>query len=418
LRNQHARQLRESSHPGTVPVAGPGALITAFARVRSAQQESFTKDSTDRLLLNWVISSNQAFTAIEHDSFRELIEHIQPKYKLPKSADTIRSWVITNYNDQKNEVRLEINSANTQIHLSVDGWTSPHQSMSVIGVVAHFTSSRGARQNLVLALREIQGAHTGEALADIVVSVIKEYDESYLSSSLYQINRIANDNNILNSYNFLNNVGYFQMDNAGNNGTRIRSIARMLMDHDVSYNPENRRLRCMGHVLNLSITAFWFGDLAGLNDLLDVIVVTDETMAQWRKIGQWGKAHNITAYIRSSVQRKQQLRRLGAETLLQASNATRWNSGLSMIQSLLRNQEAVHFFCLNNSDLEQDTLTEEDWIELQAAVRILQPFLRSTLALEGKAQNLWEVIPEIDYLASIYLLVISLTMSYLWIYGA
>ena len=103
-----------------------------------------------------------------------MIQHIQPKYKLPKSGDTIRSWVITNYNDQKNEVRLEINGANTQIHLSVDGWTSPHQSMSVIGVVAHFTSARGVRQNLVLALREIQGAHTGEVLAAIIVSVIKE----------------------------------------------------------------------------------------------------------------------------------------------------------------------------------------------------------------------------------------------------
>ena len=103
-----------------------------------------------------------------------MIQHIQPKYKLPKSADTIRSCVITNYNDQKNEVRLEINSANTQIHLLVDGCTSPDQSMSAIGVVAHFTSVRGARQNLVLALREIQGAHTGEALADIVMTVIKE----------------------------------------------------------------------------------------------------------------------------------------------------------------------------------------------------------------------------------------------------
>ena len=197
-------------------------------------------------------------------------------------------------------------------------------------------------------------------------------------------------------------MGYFQTDNAGNNGTMIRAIARMLMDHDVSYNPENRRLRCMGHVLNLSVKAFWFGDSAGLNDLLDIIVVTDETMAQWRKIGPWGKAHNITAYIRSSVQRKQQLRRLGAETILQAGNATRWNSGLTMIQSLLRNREAVHFFCLNNVDLEQDTLTEADWTELQSAVCILQPFHRFTLALEGKAPNLWEVIPGIDYLAGIY----------------
>ena len=88
-------------------------------------------------------------------------------------------------------------------------------------------------------MREIQGAHTGEALADIVVTVIKKYDQSYLSSYLYKINLIANDNNILNSYKFLNNVGYFQMDNAGNNGTMIRPIARMLMDHDVSYNPED-----------------------------------------------------------------------------------------------------------------------------------------------------------------------------------
>jgi len=46
--------------------------------------------------------------------------------------------------------------------------------MSVISVVAHSTSARGARQNLVLALREIQAAHTGEALAAIIVSVINK----------------------------------------------------------------------------------------------------------------------------------------------------------------------------------------------------------------------------------------------------
>jgi len=160
----------------------------------------------------------------------------------------------------------------------------------------------------------------------------------------------------------------------------------------------------MGHILNLSIRAFWFGDLGGTGsqEQLDVIIVTNETMALWRKLGPWGKAHNITGYIRSSVQRKQQLKRLGAETLLQAGNATRWNSGLSMIQSLLRNKEAVNFFCLNNTDLAQDCLSESDWLEHESAVGILQPFLRSTLRLESKAPNLWEVIPEIDYLSGVY----------------
>jgi len=191
----------------------------------------------------------------------------------------------------------------------------------------------------------------------------------------------------------------------------IRSIARILMDQNARYNPKCRRLRCMGHVLNPSIRTFWFGDSGGSQDLLDVVVVTDETMELWRKLGPWGKAHNITVYIRSSVQRKQQLKRLGAETLLHAGNATRWNSGLSMIQSLLRNKEAVSFFCLNNPDLAHDVLSDDDWKQLESAVRLLQPFLQSTLRLESKTPNLWEVIPEIDYLSGIYRYVYPLILA-------
>jgi len=62
-----------------------------------------------------------------------------------------------------------------QIHSSVDGWTFPHQRMSLIEVVAHFTSAWGARHSPVLALLEIQETHTGEDLADTIVTVIKEY---------------------------------------------------------------------------------------------------------------------------------------------------------------------------------------------------------------------------------------------------
>ena len=91
LRNKHPRKLRDSSHPGTIPVVGTSPLTAAFARVASAQENMFTKDSANWLLLNWIIYSNQSFTAIEQNSFREFIKHIQPKYKVPKCADTIRS---------------------------------------------------------------------------------------------------------------------------------------------------------------------------------------------------------------------------------------------------------------------------------------------------------------------------------------
>ena len=156
----------------------------------------------------------------------------------------------------------------------------------------------------------------------------------------------------------------------------------------------------MWDVINLSVRSFWFGEQVDREVWFDVIIVSEETLAEWGKIRPWGKAHNITTYIRLSVQRKQQLRRLGAETLLEAGNARRWNSGRSMIQSLLWNREAVDFFSVQDMQLSQDRLREEDWIELNAAVEILEPFLASTLRLDGKAANLWDVILEVDYLCS------------------
>ena len=155
-------------------MVGTSPLTLAFAPINSSREDSFTKDSADRLLLNWIIYSPQPFTAIEEGAFREFVQHIQPKYNLPKTGDTIRSWVIRNYEEQKEEVRREISNALTPIHVSIDGWTSPHQSMTVIGIVAHFTTQRGNRLNPVLAIQEIQGSHTGNALAEIVVKVIKE----------------------------------------------------------------------------------------------------------------------------------------------------------------------------------------------------------------------------------------------------
>jgi hypothetical protein len=46
--------------------------------------------------------------------------------------------------------------------------------MSILGIVAHFTTSQGERLNLVIALKELQTSHTGENLAEIVFNVIQE----------------------------------------------------------------------------------------------------------------------------------------------------------------------------------------------------------------------------------------------------
>ncbi|KAM3526952.1 hypothetical protein MY4038_006568 [Beauveria bassiana] len=117
----------------------------------------------------------------------------------------------------------------TQIHFTIDTWSSPSQH-GLLAIVAHFINdeSRQPRKAL-LALRELKGAHSGDSLAEIFTEVI-------------------------DSYRMRDKIGYFTLDNASNNDTMLRSLANTF-----GFNPAHRRLRCHGHIINLAVQAFLFG---------------------------------------------------------------------------------------------------------------------------------------------------------------
>jgi len=50
------------------------------------------------------------------------------------------------------------------------------------------------------------------------------------------------------------NLGYFVLDNASNNDTTLAELAKRL-----PFDPIKKRLRCMGHVLNLIAEEYLFG---------------------------------------------------------------------------------------------------------------------------------------------------------------
>jgi len=69
------------------------------------------------------------------------------------------------------------------------------------GIVAHFVTCQGASKTILLALPEQEDDHTGDSIAQAVIAVIEEF-------------QIAN------------RLGYFVLDNAGNNDTCMRQLAR------------------------------------------------------------------------------------------------------------------------------------------------------------------------------------------------
>jgi len=101
-----------------------------------------------------------------------------------------------------------------------------------------------------------------------------------------------------------------------------------LKSQDKQTEEERRRLRCLGHIINLAAQAFLFGkniEAFEDGDLEDL-----ETAYQlWQQAGPVGQIHYLVAFIRSTSQRRQDFIRMqgdvqGLQPLL--NNQTRWNS--------------------------------------------------------------------------------------------
>lgn len=117
-------------------------------------------------------------------------------------ANTIRSWVIKEWEERKERLRKELKEAHSAISISFNLWTLPN-AHAVLGIVAHFINKDGRRRHVVLGLREVHGEHTGENMAAVLIALFKDY-------------RIAG------------NLGYFMADNADVNNTCIDAVLQAL----------------------------------------------------------------------------------------------------------------------------------------------------------------------------------------------
>jgi hypothetical protein len=243
------------------------------------------------------------------------------------------------------------------VHFSIDIWSSPNHH-SLLAIVAHFIN-RDSRQlcKALLALRELEGAHSGEAIAETFLRVI-------------------------NSYGIQDKIGYFTLDNAYNNNTMLQAVAKAC-----GFNAAHRRLRCNGHVINLAVQAFLFGKNKDASDeaLRQVsqlsydeqegAVERAETATTWRQYGALGMLHNLVVWIRSSSQRYQAFLKVAGRMIPQ-DTSTRWNSWYLMIHVAITLRKEINSFIDDHymeGDIKLDYLHPEHWQELQEIHNFLQP---------------------------------------------
>jgi hypothetical protein len=237
------------------------------------------------LLIRWLVCCHIAFFQIENIFFRDLLYYLFPPLAklLPKAANTMRKWVKDAFEAKRETLRQDMRDAHSNISISFDLWTSPNY-LAILGVVAHFIDKFGKRRIAVLGLRELNGEHSGENMAEILLQIIRDYK-------------------------IMGRIGYFMADNASTNDTCINAVLQALYPNMSDKQRKRRRLRCFGHIVNLCAQAFIVGkDAEKVCKDLD-IAYREGDMKRikelWRKRGAIGKLHNIVRYIRASPQRRQ-----------------------------------------------------------------------------------------------------------------
>ncbi|CEJ82383.1 Putative Transposase-like protein [[Torrubiella] hemipterigena] len=348
-------------------------------RLNNQYGDSMDPNQLEVLYVRFITSCSLPFRLVECPEFRALLNYLNADIDtwLPDKHETIRKWIMRQYEVQKEKIKQRIRSAKSRIHISCDLWTSPN-SLAILGMVAHYITEDGQLEHHILALKDIDGEHSGSHLATAVLEVIEERG-------------------------FASKLGYFVMDNAGNNDTMMESLSLgLLRQFDIRYDPKAHRLRCQGHIINLAVKAFLF---VTDNEKLEykdpnLHQTTLKQIEAWRQKGPLGKIHNFVIYIQRSVQRSQKFLAISHNHRLARDNDTRWSSWYAMLHTALSLRDAIdgYFNKWIEPDCAGDELSSEDWIILGKIKSFLEKLKMTTKALESSFATLDNVLLAMDFM--------------------
>ncbi|EXL90010.1 hypothetical protein FOIG_16710 [Fusarium odoratissimum NRRL 54006] len=380
------------------------------------------------------------FSAVKWDEMQDIILACNPAIEdlLLTSRDAAMRHITTTFDLYRSQLKAKLQASVSKIHLSTDLWTSPHRH-GILAVCVRWVDNGYRLQKALLAMPECRYSHSGERQATLMAEAIEEYG-------------IAKQ------------IGYHTGDNATSNDTCLKHLSQMLQDKYglvngvwISFRPNRRRIRCIAHIINLSLQAFLLASskealraaLAAASDvtgaemyeqfyftLYDVSAneptsrseaseqqeqsfskvwkgkakraarkppdFRDDKFRGWQTIPAMRKLHNIAVWLRNSsihsdLWEDRVSLRLGID------NDTRWNSWYKLIDNLIRRQSQIKQFLLDyDKEINDNILNSSDWDYLERTHRFLHPFASATLWAEGKNSTLSQILTIMDGLLRHY----------------
>ena len=196
-------------------------------------------------------------------------------------------------------------------------------------------------------------------------------------------------------------------DNATSNDTLCRTISDHLsIKEKIEWNVAYRRIRCIGHIINLAVQAFLFQNLIEIDELESYDYQEENTQqeqrARFQRMGPLGKLHNIVVHIQGSTSRTKEFKGY-AHRMIPLDNRTRWNSWYQMLVVAIDHSGSIDTYTKNHLlDLETEYLSLQDWNRLRTIKTFLQPFHRATLETQGDNATIDRVLFTMDILVQYF----------------
>ena len=285
------------------------------------------------------------FSFVDMSSLRRFTESLNPAYSVPSRKHMTTKLLPAKTAGTLNKIKDLLNSAK-DVAVTVDIWTS-RDMRSYMGLTSHFILDY-TLHSAMLSCTRFRGSHTGESIRD-------QYDE------------------ILSVFSISNKVCATVTDNAANMTRAFVTLPGLEMsqtdddyadltpNESIETDPELQQClpehyRCFSHTLQLVVRD-------GLKDA-----------------GQMGKVLNkvskLVSYVHHSTVAAEILE---ADLRLEVGNATRWNSQLRMIRSLLR----IDSDTLDKLDC-QHKLNIYEMNIMRELCEILSPFETATDMTQGE----------------------------------
>ena len=156
----------------------PSKQTTLFA-YQVKKPYSFESAQAQKLHLKvteFIVEQLLPMSIVEKPAFKELVEALDPQYKVLSRASLMRTFIPKMYEETRGKILSDLKDL-SGAGVTTDGWTSL-ATQGYVTVTLHFIDKEWNLKSIVLETKELKGSHTAEHLKDALLCTFNDWNLS------------------------------------------------------------------------------------------------------------------------------------------------------------------------------------------------------------------------------------------------